>query len=252
MRTLLVALSTALFLLWPSSGEGSRGEAAFRKAEAALRTGEAGTALDHFEEALRADPDNIRYGSEYRMAVIQAKEHDRCIAFFEKLAADSPDASNVHLNLGFAYVDKIPVAGSIAQVLLANSALESFTRSIERRPSWIGYYTRGNSYLFWPRVFNRAPLGVADLRAALEIQEKGPKKPYHVRTYISLGDGYLKMGDLDSAREAWGKGLREFPDNTPLRDRMASRGEALKSLVDLGYDPNIRVDTNLSDLWRDR
>ena len=69
--------------------------------------------LSKLESALAADPDNIRYGSEYRQAVIQAKEYDRSLKFFEKLVADHPKSGNAYLNYGFAYVDKIPAAGSI-------------------------------------------------------------------------------------------------------------------------------------------
>src|SRR5229473_6340994 len=119
--------------------------------------------LSKLESALAADPDNIRYGSEYRQAVIQAKEYDRSLKFFEKLVSDHPKASNAYLNYGFAYVDKIPAAGAITQVILANTALTQFTKALRLRPSWIAYYTRGNSYLFWPKIFKRAYLGVADL-----------------------------------------------------------------------------------------
>src|SRR5439155_23527628 len=87
--------------------------------------------LSKLEAALAADPDSIRCGSEYRQAVIQAKEYDRSLKFFEKLVADHPKAANAYLNYGFAYVDKIPPAGSITQVILANTALSHFRKSIE-------------------------------------------------------------------------------------------------------------------------
>src|SRR6266700_6635142 len=153
--------------------------------------------LPKFEAALASDPDNLRFGSEYRQAVIQTKEYDRSLKFFEKLVADHPKSSNAYLNYGFAYVDKIPASGSITQVILANTALSYFTKSIELEPSWIGYYTRGNSYLYWPKIFNRAQLGVEDLEQAMKIQKADKQlRPYHVRAYISLGDGYWKMDDL--------------------------------------------------------
>ena len=82
---------------------------------------------------------------------------------FEKLVAAHPTSSNSYLNYGFAYVDKIPAAGSITQVIMANTALTQFTKSIELKPTWIALYTRGNSYLYWPKVFGRAGLGVTDL-----------------------------------------------------------------------------------------
>jgi tetratricopeptide (TPR) repeat protein len=206
-------------------------------------------ALAPLEKALEAQPDDLRAGNDYRMAVIQASQYDRAIAFFEKLVTANPSASNAHLNYGFAYVDKIPAAGSITQVILANNALGEFTKSLELKPSWIGYYTRGNSYLFWPRIFNRTHLGVADLQEALKMQKSGPKRAYHVRVYVALGDGYWKMDNLDEAVRTWKTGLAEFPDNQALKARLAAQGDALKALIDADYDPAKRVDTSLRDLW---
>src|SRR5437867_8948406 len=169
--------------------------------------------LNKLEAALAASPDDIRCGSEYRQAVIQAKEYERSLKFFEKLVADHPTSANAYLNYGFAYVDKIPASGSITQVILANTALSYFTKSIDLKPSWIALYTRGNSYLYWPKIFNRAQLGVTDLEKAMQIQKSDKLRKYHVRGYISLGDGYWKMDDINKAKATWQEGQKLFPDN---------------------------------------
>lgn len=205
--------------------------------------------LDALERALQAQPDDLKAGNDYRMAVIQSTQYDRAIAFFGKLVEASPGASNAHLNYGFAYVDKIPAAGAITQVILANNALGEFTKSLEIKPSWIGYYTRGNSYLFWPKIFNRTHLGIDDLQEALKIQKTGPKHAYHVRVYISLGDGFWKMDNADEAAKTWRAGLAEFPDNAVLKSRLSSQGDVLKAMIEDAYDSNKRVDTSLRDLW---
>src|SRR5436309_7417082 len=166
--------------------------------------------LSKMEAALASDANNIRLGSEYRQAVIKANAYDRSLKFFEKLVADHPTASNAYLNYGFAYVDKIPAAGSITQVILANTALSHFSKSIELKPSWIALYTRGNSYLYWPKIFNRAQMGVADLEKAMQIQKSDKLRKYHVRGYISLGDGYWKMDDIAKAKATWQEGQKLF------------------------------------------
>lgn len=208
--------------------------------------------LSKMEGALEADANNIRLGSEYRQAVIKAKDYDRCIKFFESLVAKNPGAANAFLNYGFAYVDKIPAAGSITQVLLANTALSHFSRSIELRPSWIGLYTRGNSYLYWPKIFGRAALGVADLEKAMEMQKQDKLRSYHVRAYISLGDGYWKTDQLDKAKAIWQEGLKNFPSNEGLKSRLAKEGDDLKTYIDDVLDPNKRVDTDLHELWESK
>jgi len=228
----------------PASPEGS-----FQAALKARTAGDWASALASFEEALGLDPDNLRYGSEYRQAVIQTKDHERCLQFFERLVAGHTSAANAYLNYGFAYVDKMPVAGSITQVILANAALAQFSKAIEVSPTWLAYYTRGNSYLFWPKIFGRTPLGIADLEKAMAMQKKDAKKSYHVRVYISLGDGYWKMDDLEKAHATWNEGLREFPGNSALQARLSRSGDQLKAYIDDVFDPSKRVDTNLSEMW---
>jgi len=227
-------------------------EASHQNALKALTAKDYPTALTEFEAALAADANNIQYGSEYRQAVIQAKEYERCIKFFEKLVADNPKSSNAYLNFGFAYVDKIPASGTITQVILANTALSYFTKSLELKPSWIGYYTRGNSYLFWPKIFGRTPLGIADLELAMKMQKQDTKRTYHVRSYISLGDGYWKMDDVAKAKEIWKEGLSLFPDNLQLKSRYSKDGDDLKNYIEDVLDPAKRVDTNLQEIWTDK
>lgn len=208
--------------------------------------------LTALEAALSAAPDDLKAGNDYRMAIIPVKQYDRALAFFKNLTAAHPSAANAHLNYGFAYVDKIPDAGAITQVILANNALGEFTKSLELKPSWIGLYTRGNSYLFWPRIFNRTHLGIADLTEALKMQKAETKRHYHVRVYVALGDGYWKSDDLTAASNTWRTGLAEFPNSEPLQQRLSKQGEDLKALIDAGYDPAKRVDTSLRDLWTEQ
>ncbi|MBI3935330.1 MAG: hypothetical protein HY316_11630 [Acidobacteria bacterium] len=214
-----------------------------------VRAEEPTAVLSAMETQLSGDPDNLRLGSEYRQLAIQTSQYDRAIAYLEQLAAGHPNSASAHLNFGFAYVDKIPAAGSITQVILANNALGEFTKSLELKQTWIALYTRGNSYLYWPKIFGRAPLGVADLEAAMKLQKADTKKSYYVRAYIALGDGYWKTDDLAKASHAWAEGLKEFPSNAALQARMAAEGDALKAVIDDTYDITKRVDTSLEELW---
>jgi predicted Zn-dependent protease len=234
-----------------STAHAAGADSDYQEALKALHTNDYTTAFRYLESAIDSDPDNVRYTSEYRQAAIRNKAFDRSLEFFEKLSAAHPGSANVHLNYGFAYVDKIPAAGSITQVILANNALKEFTRAVELKESWISYYTRGMSYLFWPKVFERAGLGVADLEKALKIQRSEPRRPYHVKTYIGLGDGYWKTGNLEKARVTWQAGLKEFPENADLKTRLAQKDDQLKATIEVGFDPGKRVDTDLKDLWAD-
>jgi tetratricopeptide (TPR) repeat protein len=239
-----VLVAMAVFS-WPSSTS----EAEYQQGMKAIAAHDYSNGLLYLEQAVSGEPNNVRYANDYRQAAIRGKEFDRSLKFFEKTVADHPNSANLHLNFGFAYVDKIPVAGAITQVILANNALNEFTKALQLEPSWIGYYTRGESYLFWPKVFNRAPLGVSDLEKALEVQKKESRRNYHVKTYIALGDGYWKTDQLDKAKAAWQAGLKEFPGNEQLKSRLSLQGDELKAAIEAQFDPNKRVDTDLRELW---
>lgn len=208
------------------------------------------TVLSALETALQTHPNDLKAGNDYRQAVIQTGQYDRALKFFEDLVARHPKAANARLNYGFAYVDKIPAAGAITQVILANNALTQFTEALQLEPSWIGFYTRGNSYLYWPLIFNRAHLGVADLEQALRMQRAQKKQEHHVRVYITLGDGYWKLSQPAKASAIWKEGLDQFPENADLKARLSRHGEELQAIIDGAFDFTKRVSTSLDDLWR--
>ena len=210
---------------------------------------DAAAQLSPLEAALAADPDNLRLANDYRRAVIAANEYDRSLKFFGKLVQVRPYSSNLYLNYGFAYVDKIPVSGTLTKLFAGNDALNMFTKSLELKPSWIGYFARGKTYLFWPMFFDRTRPGVADLEKAMKIQKAESKRSYHVYTYVSLGDGYWRLGNPAKATEVWKEGLAEFPDNADLKARLSRHGADLKALIEGALDYNKRVDTNLQELW---
>jgi len=213
--------------------------------------------LARLEAAVAADPEDLRAASAYRMAAIKAGAYDRSVGFFEKLTADHPQAANAWLNLGYAYVDKIPTAGSVTRVILANNAVTQFSKAIALRKSWLALYTRGNSYLYWPKIFGRAPLGVADLEEAVAIaRREEKKKPVYARSFVALGDGYWKTDRLEKAKAVWQEGLQLFPGETRLQARadLASRSgsangaDALAAYISEQLDPDKRVDTDLLPL----
>ena len=245
MRFMVAAAWFLTMAVFAEANANDNYEAA-RKAAAAK---DYATALDRFEAALLEEPNNLRFGSEYRQTVIKAVTYDRAITFFEQLVADHPKAPNAWMNYGYAHVDKIPIEGAITQVLLANTALGYFSSALELEKSWLGHYTRGNSYVFWPAIFGRTPLAIEDLEKALAIAAKGEQKNFHSRPWVALGDSYWRLDDLAKARGIWSTALGRFPDNRGLKARLELEGDALDTYLTEHYDPAVRVDTNLSILF---
>ena len=228
-------------------------EALYREARASAEAGDLKTALDRLERAVADEPGSLRWGAEYRQMAIRAEAYDRSIDFFEALAEEHPGSPEVRLQWGYAYVDKIPAAGAVTAVILANHSLEHFTEAIEREESWLALYTRGNSYVYWPAIFGRTKLGIADLEKAIEMSEaSGVAKPYHAHAYAALGDAHWRLDDLDTAGEVWRRGLERVPGAPSLTERLAkleAGGEALDEYLGAQYEIGKRVDTSLRELW---
>src|SRR5262249_56160335 len=70
-------------------------------------------------------------------------EYDRAIKFFEALDKQPGAGPHAALNLGLAYIDKIPTVGAFRRISLGNNATAALTRSIEREPSELAYTIRG-------------------------------------------------------------------------------------------------------------
>ena len=228
------------------------GTEAFTAGQKALAAGDLPSAVARMEAAVAADPDNLRYASEYRHAVIRAGAYDRALDFYAKLVADHPDSAFAWLNYGYVYVDKMPSAGAITQVILANDALQQFTRSIELKASWIALYTRGNSYLYWPKIFGRGPLAVADLERAVAISKSEPKRAYQAHAYAALGEAYWRTDQPERARATWEEGARLFPQDAVLKELLSRQGDDLEAYVADQVDRTKRVNTDLRELWEDR
>jgi tetratricopeptide (TPR) repeat protein len=146
----------------------------------------------------------------------------------------------------------MPSAGAITQVILANDALQQFTRSIELKASWIALYTRGNSYLYWPKIFGRGPLAVADLERAVAISKSEPKRAYQAHAYAALGEAYWRTDQPERARATWEEGARLFPQDAVLKELLSRQGDDLEAYVADQVDRTKRVNTDLRELWEDR
>jgi tetratricopeptide (TPR) repeat protein len=224
----------------------------FAKGEQALAAGDLPTALFFMEVVLKADPDNLRYASEYRQAVIRAGLYDRALELFGILTVARPDSPNAWLNYGYAAVDKEPAAGAIARVTLANLALQKFTRSIELKPSWLAFYARGSCSLRLPKAPGAGPLAVADLERAVALSKFDPTRAYHAHVYAALGDAYWRTDQTERARTTWEEGARLFPQDAGLKARLTRRGDELEVYIALQLDSAKRVNTDLREMWEEK
>jgi hypothetical protein len=208
--------------------------------------------LAQMEARLAATPEDLKIAAEYRQAVIAEGEYDRAIKFFDGLAARPGAGPHAFLNLGLAYIDKIPSVGALRRISIGNNATSALTHAIEREPSDVAYLIRGLVNLHFERgVFHRTPEGVADLENALRLAAPHADRPYVARIYVALGDGYWRLSNHEKARATWRDGQAKFPGDERLRLRLTSADGVVSDTIAHDLDGGIRVDTSLRDVIAD-
>jgi tetratricopeptide (TPR) repeat protein len=204
--------------------------------------------LQTLERSVSADAENLTLAADYRHLIVETKQFDRSIDFFEHVAKKS-GGPNAELNLALAYVDKVPAAGDIRRLYLGRDAMNAITKSIARRPCVLAYYLRGVINLYYNRfIFNRTDKGVADLAQALAMTNDETPPLLVARVYTSLGDGYFKLGQAPKAREVWSTGAAKFPQDAALQSRLEHEGQQLEWIVGAALAAERRVDTSLAGL----
>ncbi|HKB09653.1 MAG TPA: hypothetical protein VKD69_03325 [Vicinamibacterales bacterium] len=205
--------------------------------------------IDALEQAVAAEPENLKLAADYRQLAISDKAFDRSISLFEKLAKRKGSGPCVQISLAFAYVDKVPTSGDIRRLYLGRDAMSALTRSIALRPTALAYYVRGVINLFYNAfIFKRADKGVGDLTTSLGMVDAGTPQVLVLRIYTALGDGYVRLQNVPKARAVWTAGLEKFPDDAGLKSRLAAQGEALEDIVTTALTAGRRVDTTLTGL----
>lgn len=214
--------------------------------------------LASLEEQIALRPDDPALASKYRQQCVRMDEHPRSIGFFEGLVEQHPATPNLRLQLACAYVDKIPTCGGMAAVVskgtLARQALDQLTMVIEANGTWWpAVYARAMNHLHWPRALRHSGAAARDFRACIALQTDGGRpageRPYHVRSYIGLGDALAKDGHFRDARAAWRQGLDAFPGNADLVERLGlSSSGAARDFVERARNLEQQIDTDFSFL----
>jgi hypothetical protein len=204
--------------------------------------------IDTLEQAVVAEPENLKLAADYRQLAINEHAFDRSISFFERLAKRASGPC-VQISLAFAYVDKVPTSGDIRRLYLGRDAMNALTRSIALRPTVLAYYVRGVINLFYNAfIFHRADKGVSDLTTALGMIDASTPQPLVLRVYTALGDGYVRLQNVPKARTVWTDGLAKFPGDAGLKSRLDAHGETLEDIVTTALTASRRLDTSLAGL----
>ncbi len=228
----------------------------------AMEKEEAESALTHLETATQKAPQNLKYGNAYRMMCIKLHKIKRGIKFLEQSIKEmekaEQDFPELRINLAMAYVDRMPSTdiGIVTQARLSTKSIRQLKKVISKQPdSWAGTFALGMNHLYWPRVMRHAPKSIEAFQKCIAIQDAmikktGKPKYYFVRTYLGLGDAYIKHKKFDKAREIWQKGQEYFPEDPHLKERLEiTDDKALGKFVNKYRGLGAVVNTDLTILW---
>ena len=221
-----------------------------------------GDPLTFLETAIRLEPQNMKYGNTYRVMCVKLHQIERAVKFFEQtvrgMEKAKQDFPGLRLNHAMSYVDQMPSSniGIVTQAQLSTKSMRQLKKVLEKQPdSWAGTFAMAMNHLYWPKAMRHSPKSIEFFQKCLALQDDmmkkaGKPKHYFVRVYIGIGDAYAKDKKFDEARKIWRKGQEYFPEDVPIKERLAIIDDkALGEFVDNYRNLAARVNTDLSITW---
>jgi tetratricopeptide (TPR) repeat protein len=140
----------------------------------------------------------------------------------ETQAKASPDNAELPAMIGQAMLQAINPDMDIQQKgILALGADERFDQALKTDPNnWDANYYKAASLGYWPADMNKGPEVVQRFTDLIQQQENMTAQPQFVRSYISLGDYYMRSGNNTAANQIWQRGLSQFPGDPGLTKRL--------------------------------
>jgi tetratricopeptide (TPR) repeat protein len=154
----------------------------------------------------------------------EAGQLDQAIGELEQRVASSPQSVDDMTSLGEAYWKKCAQIKDIReQAILVMKADQTFDAALNLDPSnWEARYTKALAMSHWPQELNKGDEVIAQFTTLIQQQEAATQQPHFAQAYIRLGDQYQKAGNLEYASTVWQRGAAFFPDNTELKEKLAS------------------------------
>lgn len=212
-------------------------------------------AISYLKEIVKLDPTNLVYINELRILYLEMKKTDLFLEFTQTLT----ETYEVKLNNALAYVDYLQ-SPDLGTANLGQKSVQSITildEMLEENPyDLLARYARGLNNLYWPSGLQRTSKAIDDLTFCVSAEEKFGDQYFEFwpDCFITLGDAYVKDGDIEKGKQVWEKGEHKYPNNEGLKDRSnLSDKEAVKLVTEVrGIDIFQRPDasiTNLNVIW---
>jgi len=223
-----------------------------------IRQGQLERGLAYLQAAAQAEPDNLRYTNDYRVALRGYGRYGEEETFFSH-EAQLVRTPNTAINLALVYVDEMracpkPPDGLVCQAQDSSRSISVLDDILTRRPyDIVARYARGLNHLYWPSLMGHLPKAQVDLQYAVALTRHlgSISSAFIPLAYAALGDVFAKDGQIDAARNVWLNGKSVAPGASILDSRLGIPQDQLISeengpLRGLG----VYVDTDLTIFWK--
>lgn len=152
---------------------------------------------------------------------------DQAIESLAQGAVENPASPSYPAALGQAQLRK---AGELAQAggkinemgMLGMQADQNFDTALELDPShWEAQFFKAASMSYWPLELNKGEEVLERFARLIDQQDTMRAQPEFAQTYVLLGDQYMKMSQPDYAVATWELGVRKFPGDPALRQKLS-------------------------------
>jgi tetratricopeptide (TPR) repeat protein len=214
--------------------------------------------LAYLKVAAQANPDDLRFANDYRIALRDQGQFQEEEKFFsEQLKTQT--TINLQLDLALSYVDEMrscpkPPDGLVCQAQFSSRSISVLNTILQQVPyNIIARYARGLNDLYWPTLMGHLPQAQVDLQYAVALSQQlnAITNSFMPDAYTALGDVFAKDNKIDTARNVWLNGKQEIPDSSLLNQRLNIPRDQLVNQEDNAIRGlGVYVDTNITLFWQ--
>lgn len=153
---------------------------------------------------------------------------DAVIAELQQREAANPNDPALPTTLGEALLNKVRALHESGgddhdqMGILAMQADQQFNTALKLDPkNWEAQFVKCTSMYYWPADAQRDGDVAQRLAGLIDQQESMPANPAFAKTYLLLGNQYLKMGKPEEAAATWRLGAQQFPADPELQAKVS-------------------------------